>query len=424
MFYISLQYLLLVLLYPFSRWILTRIKSREHLLILHITLGLSSCAYFFKQRFNLLLLSSILGFFILDYNPHIVFVVSLTMHVFILFLQLIQPKCIKVTSISKLILFKIIATSYNIESGRKNKAKVSKKSEQVESDDLDKKPLFLEWIAYCFTPFGCASNVFYEFRFFNYLLKPSQNYERASEESHTKALKCFKRSIIYMIIYGFVKKYLHLKFFQSQFFLSLNFIIQTIFVWFIIILFFLKRFIQFKAIDAGLYEMGVYDHGFYTPTDYEILLTQSTIKSWSFAFNPTFYAFHSKYFSKHLSDPRFGLNDKIKKIIAFLNKPLIKGFHGAFYLGALQKKILFFVEKHFHIVVDKSKNAEILLLIFTQIIMISNRATISFMSTRAFFLMSYNMHFFVEIASILIIICSNCITNNKTSSRTKYKQKK
>lgn len=331
------------------------------------------------------------------------------MHVYIHFLQLIHPKCVKIGDASKLLFFKTVATSYNLDSGRKKK---SNKKTKIKNDDkyyLFKKPVFIEWISYCFTPFGCTSIVFYEFKFFELLLKP--NLRKVNEESRQKAFSCFKRSVLYAIFYSHIHNFLKIIIFNSQFYSSLSFCYQIFFVWAITVLCFLKRFIQFKAIDAGLYEVGFYDNGFSSSSDFEssdfdILLTQKTIKNWSRAFNPTFFSFYSHYFSSFLSDPRSGLSDKSRKIASFLLKPLTKGFHGAVYLGAIYKKFFIFVEKRLKIIFKKLPESETPFLIFTQIAMISNRATMLFRTTKSFFLMSNYMHFIMEFLSLFILIVS------------------
>ena len=173
--------------YPLARWVLPHISSRELAIVVHLTIGIAFCSFFFGQTMLLAFTMIFTGYFILDKNPILVFIFSFIMNSVIHCIQFCWSSHHKVSNLTMIVFYKIVATSFNLDDGRKIKSQDEPLTENQRSLHLTKKPTFFEWIAYCFTPFGSISNSFYEFKFFDRLLEFGTKQQTVSNTSKTKS---------------------------------------------------------------------------------------------------------------------------------------------------------------------------------------------------------------------------------------------
>ena len=295
-----LQYLFMLSGYPLARWVLPHISSREHAIIVHLTIGISFCSFIFGQEMLYAFTMISIGYFILDKNPNEVFKVSFIMNSVIHCIQFCYSSHHEVSNLTMIVFYKIVATSFNLDDGRKIKLNDKHLTENQRSLHLTKKPTFCEWIAYCFTPFGSISNSFYEFKFFDRLLEIGTKKQTVSDTSKAKAKDRLIRSFFHGLIYFTFRHPLEFSFYQTECFHSFNLLARLFFVLLLGVTIYCKDFMFWNSVDAGLYEAGFADYGIepeedYTSLTFEYLLSMETIEEWSFAFNHTNEVFWLKY---------------------------------------------------------------------------------------------------------------------------------
>lgn len=422
MYSVLFQYVFLLTSYPLARWILPHIKSKQNALILHIVLGVAACTFFFRERIILALIMITVGYYILDSNPYTVFAVSFFMNTVIHFVQLVWPVHHKISNLTMIVFYKIVATSFNLEDGRKIKQQEKQLDKRQRNFALLQKPTFFEWLSYCFTPFGSISNSFYEYKLFDYLLNIGNNPNKASDKSKSKALLCLLRSLVYSAIYYCFRHYFSLDFYKSEFFLSLNFFVRILLVLFLGIIIFSKDFMLWKAVDAGLYAAGFEDSGFATETDFssltfEFLLSTKTIKEWSGAFNYTNELFWSNYLT--LRGPESGLGPTVVYWIMFFAKPIYKGLYGGILLASFEKKLFEKAEKVLMAVVPRFTKSFWPVYIFAQAAMTLNRASMRFKTTYTFFYVNEVINYSFWILSAVLVVAGFFLVKDQPKAEEK-----
>ena len=358
-----------------------------------------------------------------DYNPYYVFAIAYFMNTAVHFVQLVWPINVRVKNLTKMIFFKIVATSFNLADGRKVKEGKAGLNKRQKTFHLLKKPTFLEWIGYCFTPFGAISPSFYEFRLFENILDVGKNPSKISDKSRSKAIECLKRSFVHFVIYYVFRHFFTLKFYKSEFFLSLNILFRILLVLILGIIVFSRDFMFWKVVDASLFEVGFLDSGLveedeFTSLTIENLLSQKTIKDWSKAFNHTNEIFWSNYLT--LRGPESGLPPKVIEWIAFFCKPIYKGLCGGILLASFEKKLFVAAEKVLHTFAPRfTKDTFWPEYIFTQVFMVLNRASMRFTTVYAFFYVNYVIYFIFWIVAAAMVGYGYYMEKNEASAPEK-----
>lgn len=426
MFSLFAQLVFLLSSYPLARWVLPHIKTRKNSLILHISLGLVVCSLIFRIRIILALTMATIGYLLLDKNPYCTFVVTFFMNISIHLLQLYNPVHRKVNTLTKMIFFKIVATSFNLADGRSLKSKGKDFTPRQKNCYLTKKPTFYEWIAYCFTPFGANSPSFYEFRLFEYILDVGQNERKVSEKSQSKAISCIKQCFVHFIIYYSFRHYFNLSYYQSEFFLSLNIVFRILLVLFLGVIIYSRFFMLWKAVDAGLFEVGLFDipnieEEEFTSLSLLNLLSTSTIKDYGKAFNHTNSLFWSNYLTSR--GPDSGLSPTAVKIISTIVKPTTKGLYGAYLLSPIEKKLYGVAEPFIEVIASHfTDNVYWAKYVFTQVFMIASKSSVRFKTIYAFYYVNYVIYFFFWIAALIIIIVGFVVKKIKKTKNEKEKK--
>ncbi|KAK8838035.1 Lysophospholipid acyltransferase 1 [Tritrichomonas musculus] len=408
MFSAFVQYLFILSSYPLARWILPHIKTRNNSIIFHITFGFLSCVLLYKTGLISALVMLTIGYYILDNNPYIVLLISFSMNFLTQLLQLYFPNHPRVCSFSKMIFFKIVATSFNLYDGKKLKTKDDEFTKRQKITYLTQKPTLYEWLAYCFTPFGAVSLSFYEFRLFNIILEIGSPKRQLSKESQTKAFKCLQQSFLHFTVYFGFRHLFSLKFYKSEFFLSLNVIVRIFLVLFLGVIIYSRFFMQWKAVDAGLYEAGFLDSGIIEEDEFNSLslfnlLSKSSTKEFSKAFNHTTNLFWSNYLKSRA--PESGISQSAYDMASFFLKPFLRGPYGGYLLGAFERKLFVSAESYIQFLAPKyTSNFFWAEYIFTQVFMIANKASIRFKTIHAFIYVNYVILFFFWMSASAIIV--------------------
>ena len=402
MFYSFLQFLFLTSIYPIARWVLPHIRDRDHAIIFHITSGIVYLVLLYGQRSLMAIIMSVIGYFILGFNPYFVFSYAYLFNMFCHFLQMIKPTSLRISNISMIIFLKVTATTFNLEDGRRKRITGKSVNARREKFALDQKPTFLEWFAYCFSPFGALASVFYEFKLFNAVLECGNNLDKVNERAKQKALVSFKSSIVFALIYYSCTKYFSLSFYSTEFFKSCGPISRIVLILILSFLFLFKNYFQWEATQAGYYQVGLTcndigsNEDCINPPIYTLIQAKS-IAEWKNIFNHTMSVFWKNYFSERISE--IGLGNRIEKLLGYTVKPFYKGLYGGFFCNQFQTMIISKAEKIFRV----EKPRDLLSNSFTVFFMLLSLATIRGKSTWSFFYVNYLMYFIIWVIPLVII---------------------
>lgn len=407
MFLTLIQYLFLLSTYPVARYILPHIKNYQQALIFHLTVGFSACVLLFPKRIFYVLLNVSFSYFILDSNPYSVLLVAFLVNMLFHLNQLLFPGSPKVTNLTTIIFLKVISTSFNIEDARRSKMKDDKLTEREKIYQLNQKPSFFEWCAYCFTPFGAISTPIYEFRLFRHLLNLGLHPERVTEQSRQRAINSIKRSFIHGSIYFMFRHLLSIRFYQSDFFNSCPLFLRIIFYLFLSIIFLSKHFMMWGAVESGYHQAGIGDAENIVNSDFSNetmihLLTRTNISAWRQSWDHNFQMFWSYYIKSRII--KIGLGNTLEQIIFIFGKPLYKGFYGGSILGGVEVTIYAKIGKMAESIFRKYTTSFIPGMIIAQSLMLANKSSVRFKTLYSFFLVNYKVDFFFWIFSLAVFL--------------------
>lgn len=360
------------------------------------------------------------GYLIIDKDPNFVFTISFIMNSIIHCIQFYWSPHRKVSNLTMIVFYKIVATSYNLDDGRKIKFQDETITENQRSLHLTKKPTFVEWIAYCLTPFGSISNSFYEFKFFDRLLDAGTKQQTVSDTNKAKAKDLLIRSFLHGLIYFTFRHSFTFSFYQTECFHSFNIITRILFVLFLSVVIFSKDFMFWNVVDAGLFEAGFADYGIependYTSLTFEYLLSMKNIREWLFAYNHTNEIFWIKYFKSRVA--RSGPIENTFQTI-------YKGFWGGIMLGSLEKSLFLYAERAFDLILPIYTRSFWPTYIFAQAMMALNRTSMRFKTTYSFFYMNYAIYFILWILSVVLLAAGSFFQQNRQNDQIRQKIQK
>ncbi|OHT03275.1 hypothetical protein TRFO_29365 [Tritrichomonas foetus] len=428
MFYSFLHFLSILITYPLAKWILPNIKTRENAILFHITIGVSICGILFNQRILYGFLMVTISYFVLGMNPYFATFVAYLMNFLLIILQFYIPAKLRINNLSMIIFMKAVALSFNIEDGRRKKITGKSKSKRREDFSVSQRPSFVEWFAYCFTPFGATSTPIFEYRYFDSLLNVGveENGTKVSEENEKEALSSLRVSIYFGLIHFLSSHYFRYSFYCSDSFLNMNIVLRIFFVLLLSLSSLIKNCMQWEALRAGLLQAGMGDFSFSHIKEFcncriFDIIKCKTISEWGKCYNSTCSHFWSFYFTERINE--IGLGYTLPKIITFFVKPLFKGLYGALFLGNIEKKLYGRAEKALVELTKDASYSQGLTYAFAQIVMFLAKATICFKTAKSFIIISFSVNFYFWMFSILLIACQRIIVKmSKHEKEQKLKQ--
>ena len=94
---------------------LPHISSREHAIVVHLTIGIAFCCFFFGQKKLLAFIMISTVYFIIDKDHYLVFKISFIMNSIIHCIQFCWSSHYKVSNLTIIVFYKIVATSFNLD---------------------------------------------------------------------------------------------------------------------------------------------------------------------------------------------------------------------------------------------------------------------------------------------------------------------
>ena len=326
-------------LYPMAKWVFPYIKNKKIAALIHIFYGVGMLFLLFGRVDALISISLVLISYFLIFLPPLpasIISFSLTMftHLYI-FLQGVSW-AFDLTGFTMCLYQRISSLTFNIEDGKRiiKGEKLRKKWEEV---SLDKRPSFLYYCAYVFTPYGSFCNPFIEFKLFDYILERGNRPDSSvTKEDHKKALFRYFGAFLQNGFIFLTLPYTNYSFYQSSFYLNQNIIIRLIMLTLFTATLVARYFCAWWLVEAGFYEFGL--SSFNKLSDKDDITNLSlleTIKSgscqeWMRRWNHTTHLFWKNYLFTRLLDKKF--SSTFAQIAVFVVSMSWHGCRPVFYL--------------------------------------------------------------------------------------------
>ncbi|OHT10969.1 MBOAT family protein [Tritrichomonas foetus] len=322
-------------LWPLTRWVLPKIKSRTIQAYFHVILGSILCLILFYSQAFVPVFFAVSSYFIIDYNTKFAcFYAALFNTLTNLFYKFKAPDAweFEVTCIIMVQMQRVIATSINLYNYQH-----PSKREFYQRLALKEKPSFLNWMAYMLTPMGGSSGPIVEFKLFDYILNIG-NRKPISADSLSRQLarrRWFEG--IFWSAFNFVfMQYVQISFYSQEFYIKSPAFIKLIFMLLCTCAQACRYFPAWNPVEAALYEVGlaesdlvedIYDISNMTIVD---LLSSPSVGIWLQRWNHSSHIFFKRYLFYPLLDNGYGYN--IAHHSVFVASALWHGFEPVYFL--------------------------------------------------------------------------------------------
>lgn len=324
-------------LYPFSRYILPHLKYKQNVWIQFI-IGFSLSVFIFKYQTIIPIVMSLVQYFLLELNPLYEIIVSF------LFSSAVHIYCMvtiskgwqwMVNSITMIMFQKGWMTAVDIYYGKKIK-KGDKVRPALYKTSLQGKPSLLEWLTYCFTPFGGFSGPITCFKVQQYMFGVGERPKISDDSrSHKEARKKFYLTFLLIILSYISMKYANIAFYSRPIYVNAPLPLKVVLMVFCGLLHTIKYYSAWHSVEAGIYETGVAEAGigeFYdisNLTIWDVLMSESN-GVWLQRWNHAAHLFWKHYLLYPLLDK--GVPYQIANYSTFLGSALWHGFYPVYYM--------------------------------------------------------------------------------------------
>ena len=324
-------------LYPFSRYILPHLKYKQNVWIQFI-IGFSLSIFIFRYQTIIPIVMAFVQYFLLDLNPLYEIIVSF------LFSSAVHIYCMvtiskgwqwMVNSITMIMFQKGWMTAVDIYYGKKMKND-EKIRPALKQTSLPGKPPLLEWLTYCFTPFGAFSGPITCFKVQQYTFGVGER-PRISDDSksHKEARRKFYLTFLLIVLSYISMKYGNISFYYSPLYLNAPLPLKVVLMVFCGLLHTIKYYSAWHSVEAGVYETGVAEAGIVAfdgvsnLTVWEVLMSDSN-GIWLQRWNHSAHLFWKHYLLYPLLDK--GVKYSYANYSTFIGSALWHGFYPVYYM--------------------------------------------------------------------------------------------
>ena len=332
----------LILLWPLTCWVLPKFKTRKQAAIFQLAYGFFMCYFLFGPRviFAVFLAVSIYPF--LECTPSYVFISAFLINSVTHIYHMIYTSngwSMAVTGTCIVIFQKIISVSYNLLDGRIAASGEKLKHDRYNLYKLDKKPSFLEWLAYCFTAYGGSTGPFIEFRCFEHLITMHEREHIAADSVDRKmAIKRYLGSLGWAIATLISFKYCNKDSYSQPWYTEQILLVRVIIMFLITCGQAIKYFTAWFAVEAALFESGLLSADFTDKLPLPSFSNLSLLKvfespsigDWMKRWNHTTHLCWRNYLFTRLLDSGYGYTIAYNAV--FIMSAAWHGFRPAYYL--------------------------------------------------------------------------------------------
>jgi hypothetical protein len=340
----AVLFIFILPLYPLTRFVLPRLKSRRMMLYFNLASGLGLNLLLFRSRALFAIMTSVIGYFALEWTPlytmTLMFGLNAYTHLWH-FLNVERVWSMEVTGSCMMMLQRVISLCYNIHDGRVLKSQGKCPHDRFATFSVANKPSPLEFFAYCFSPFGAITGPFIEFRCFDYLCDlPSRVPIAPDSPDRRRANLYFAGSIAHAAgAIAFGKYFTYESSYGSSFYLASPWFVRLFLMTGISLFHAAKYYVMWYAVQAALLECGLNASGFSREEDFSnvtvlYFLESKTINDWGQRWNHSAHVFLRNYLYVRFLD--VGGNRNVGKMLVFVCSAFWHGFKPPYYLVLIE----------------------------------------------------------------------------------------
>jgi hypothetical protein len=330
-----------IALWPLSRWVLPKIRSRTIHTWSHIVLGLLLACLCFRNEVVIPIGITIITYFTIDLPPVPGCAVALALNTATnIYQKLKDPDeawAFDITCIVMMQFQRIVCTTLNLADGRKINSGHEPKRDFMKRLALKQKPPFLEWLAYNFTPLGASSGPLFEFKLFELALEVgNREHIKADSRSRGLAIRRWLTAIFWDIFNFLFMKYGEISFYRAPFYVNRPWYIRAVMSIGCTILQSCRYFSAWHPVEAAIYELGLGEND--TIEDFKDisngtlgdLFCAKSCNEWLRSWNYSAHIFWKRYLFYPLKDS--GVPYSIAHHATFCSSAIWHGFHAVYYL--------------------------------------------------------------------------------------------
>ena len=160
-------FILTALLYPLTRFVLPRIRSVTAQALFHFIYGAGMSAILFGTDIFFCLFMAVACYFSIVFLPiRATILVAVVLLALSHLITMIRPEdwALDMTGLAMVMFQKCVSLAFNVHDGRRLARGEKLPRERWAAVSVPEPPSLLVWLAYAFTPYGCISNPFIEFK--------------------------------------------------------------------------------------------------------------------------------------------------------------------------------------------------------------------------------------------------------------------
>ena len=427
----QVMYAFLMFLWPISVFVFPKLKSRKSAAIVHLIYGLIMCYFLFQTRIMFAIATAVVAYPFLECRPLYVFILAAIMnsatHIYhLVFAQ--KSWSMEVTGTCIVIFQKIVSVCFNLYDGRAIKKGEKMGHRHFEPYALYQKPSFLEWMAYCLTPYGGSTGPFIEFKMFELSLTDHER-EHIKSDSKDRKMAMFRYfgSICWALatLVGF--KYAKLSVYYTENYLNANIIVRVISLIGITMMQAIKYFSAWWACEAAFFEFGFMssplsdgkDDFCFSNLSFGRVLMSTNTGEWMQRWNHSAHLFWKYYLFCRILGAKFsfGKLEKLRYSIAhnavFIASAMWHGFKPVYYLVLPELLISMHTDKILNKKWPVTKDSGFVNVwlhrLFTIFTMLSSTSTWWFSTSAAFFYVRNTVKWVPQIFSVVVLIIVSVI---------------
>lgn len=408
-------YLCCLTLYPLSRFVLPKIKSTNHAVILHLILGLIESFILFEKDTFIGFIACLLPYIALwKANIKIAFIINIicliSTQLYVLYIG--NDWALDITCHTMISFIKIWAFILSIKDGKDKSEGKTLHREHWNLMAIDKLPSLTYYMSYMYTPYGSFSNPFIDYNLFLYLLDSGKrDHSKLPERDRKRALTRYLCSIPYAACISVFLSVVSYECYLSDWYLKLPIPLRIVASMILTITTSSRYFSCWFAIEAGLYEAGLGSSnlvGFYDISNLNFVdtLTSGSVAEWLRRWNHTTHLFWKNNLFTRLLNAGYG--HSIGSFAVLAASLLWHGFKANFFFVLPELFVISMCDGLWDklITPNTSKFIKYLKMLFVMVSMLYTTSTWYYPSTKQFIYVRKTLGFVPFILNLIVgVVC-------------------
>lgn len=328
-----LFFLLTASIYPISRFVLPKLKSRNSAAWFHIIWGIPFLLDVCGKSTPIALLYIVVGYYTISIDPIVNGVLNFFLNLLLQVYAYYYSKgwTLDLTFLTMVICQKLISLGFNIDDGKKDQSSIPKRFAVV---SVKSKPIFIDYLAYTLTPLGSYQTPFIEYKIFDFILNRHERPYDPSPEDRANANQRFYGSFLWALTAIGSLSLVSYDWYFSEYYLSLNFLLRTVVVCINTTGNCIRYYSVWWNVESGFHELGACSAGIVEPHElsnlsYLEVVSSGTISEFLRRWNHSTHLFWKNYLYNRLSK---NLSPAIGRILVLTISEIWHGVRPVYYL--------------------------------------------------------------------------------------------